>query len=107
MVGFQCFCRSDTPGDPTLLIIANVIAGLGKVTIGLLPLALLRGGRVILLRKVLLIAAWVLGGVLYVAFRSGRIDSVASTAYVQRTLQAIPEIWDFLWGFRVHNGSGR
>ena len=48
-------------GDPSLLIAANVMAGIGKAIIGLLPFALLRGGRVILSRKVLLIAAWVLG----------------------------------------------
>ncbi len=51
----------NTSGDPTLLITVDVIAGIGKVIIGLLPLALLHGVPVILPRKLLLIAAWVLG----------------------------------------------
>ena len=48
-------------GDPSLLIASNVAAGIGKVLIGLLPLALLQGRRVILQWRTLLIAAWVVG----------------------------------------------
>src|SRR5262245_49662826 len=50
-----------TPGDPTILFAANVIAGVGKVIMGLIPLVLARTERLIVSRKILLIAVWVLG----------------------------------------------
>ena len=51
----------NTPGDPTLLMAVNGIAGIGKVMLGLIPLVLVRAGRMNRLRQLLLLAAWVVG----------------------------------------------
>lgn len=79
------------------------MAGIGKAIIGLLPFALLHDGRVIIPRKALLLAAWVLGigmsiyGGLGLVSDVLHISGVIANAENQQWFLVFLVVWDPWW----------